>query len=145
MAKSRVIQNADPQALRVYDAEDSGTRDPRGLDRRSFRCIVNDVCHDPRWIRKWGRQKPRFLWRSRSATFSFATERNGKPVIALSQSNIDRGMHMILHEMAHLMCPLGAGHSPRFCRTLLYLYERYAGTVYAKALRKRYRQTGALR
>jgi hypothetical protein len=136
----------DRQTERVYAAEDALVRCPVGLTKRELGLFLTDVLTDPLWKKRWKKKKLQVILRSRSSRYAQALiDKRGRPTILLGDSNNRRGIHMVLHEVAHLLVRVEDNHTERFCRTFLYLLGKYAGTYYEKGLRKRFIQTGALR
>jgi hypothetical protein len=135
----------DPQTCRVYDAEDFLTICPVGLSKLAMGMYLNVVLDDPRWRKKWGTKRLKIVMVSPNTRYARAYVHKGHPYIEIGNSNRQRGMHIILHELAHLLTNSENNHDQRFCKALLYLVEKYNGTLYARKLRHRFRQTGALR
>jgi hypothetical protein len=133
------------EAERVYDAEDSLTRSMVGLDKKNWLQFISDVLDDPKWKKVWGKKKLTISIRSTGMRYAYAYVRRGSPTIAIGSANYQRGMHITLHEIAHLIAGQDHQHDEVFCRTLLYLVRRYIGTVYHDKLEKRMYETGALK
>lgn len=139
------MPNHDLQTLLVYDAEDAASRPPIYLSRQDMSNFLNVVLSDPLWSRKYGKRKLGLVIQTPKAKNAYAWVGNrGKPYMAIGSTARQRDVHIILHEVAHLLCPRSEKHGERFCNTLLYLTKKYSGTYWEKKLYKRYRQTRAM-
>lgn len=133
------------EAERVYDAEDPLTRSLIGLDKKNWLQFISDVLDDPKWKKIWGKKKLAISIRSTGMRHAYAYVSKGSPTIATGAANYQRGMHITLHEIAHLIAGIDHRHDAVFCHTLLYLVKRYLGTFYHNKLEKRMYDTGALK
>lgn len=135
----------DVQTERVYAAEDGDTICPIAMTEKTMGDFLHVVLNDPAWRKRWGKKKLKIVMRSPSARYARALIHRGCPVIILGASNAQRTVHIILHELAHLLVGGKHNHDVVFCRTLLRLVHDYAGTHYERKLRHRLWQTGALK
>lgn len=130
------------QTLNVYDAEDFGnaTINARLKTQKDVRLLVAAIMSFPYWKRrnKNGRNfKVKFT--GKNAKWAYG----GYSGISLPGNGRGRDVHTIVHEMAHAIS--SGVHGREFIKVLLVLTREFEGAHYAKALKERLYQTGALK
>jgi putative metallohydrolase (TIGR04338 family) len=69
----------------------------------------------------------------------------GRMGLSLPDQRWARSVHVIIHEMAHACHPNSECHGRKFCHSLLVLTREFEGAQFARLLRHRLYQTGALK
>lgn len=142
---------ADPQSAAVYGAEHYGDCVPESKFRSHVEILnfVNMVRSSKTWRKRWYNQKPVVYKSSPSASYAWGghawSRARGKyPHLSYPNSPEGRALHVILHELAHCITGPSHGHDRVFIGVLLKLVHQFEGAWYAKELRRRFIQTGAL-
>ena len=132
------------QTIRTYDAELYGDATNEGvLSQKQVEQLVYKIGVSDWFQRRWPvptGTEIKIIWRAPQARWAW-----GSPTrIEIPNNSFGRSIHTIVHEMAH--AATGAlGHGPKFLKALLYLTRHYEGIEYARQLKKRLRETGALK
>ncbi len=149
---------ADPSSANVYAAEHFGmaVSDAQFKTLTDIVNFIQEFRGSKLYRHIWGRSPLLLKFTSRGSWNAYGGIRyvkrkvNGKmrdvvvPTITLPDNRHGHALDTIIHEMAHVLTK-GGGHNERFCRMRLRLSVLFEGAHYARLLRRRYYQTGALR
>jgi len=132
------------QTCNVYDAEQFGNAisDARLKDRKEVLAFVATI----KKSKYWQRHNPyRKLHRVKFSGPQGRWASGGRRGIKLPDAPWARTVHNIVHEMAHGCHPNSEMHGKKFIHSLLILTREFEGAAFARSLKKRLYQTGALR
>lgn len=143
---------ASRQTCAVYTAEQVTGFYARFKNTAEVVHFLFRIRQDPKWIARWGSTPLNIVLKSRRPSVAEGGIKpykvKGKvvyqPWLCLPQNPFGRSVHTVVHEMAHALTAQGR-HDARFCRALIYLTRQFEGESYARELKRRLYQTGALK
>jgi putative metallohydrolase (TIGR04338 family) len=135
---------SDPQAAAVYRAEDAaldgvGPRLHRWADVEAF---VEAVVSSPEWVEHPAVPPVEVVVERRSRSARYAAASHAHAAIWIPDGHWTAPV--VLHELAHLLCPSREDHGPAWCGALLWLVRRVLGVEAYGALRSGFDQAGVV-
>lgn len=110
----------------------------------SVQCYVDDVLALPAVRQRWAGVSPLSVRARRGVTAAHYENRDGAGVIAVPDVGVGWAMRelVLLHEVAHHLCPTPPAHGPQFVATLCALAELVMGAELGHVLRVVYAKEG---
>lgn len=113
------------------------THSDKPMNWKDCNDLVQRVLTDPEVIKRFGEKRVRVEFTNGQA--GRASYRGG-PHIRLGKWS--RQPHVLLHETAHHLATLYAGHGPHFAYTCLWVTQRFMGEAAGEELKQSYRDNG---
>lgn len=132
------------QTCNVYDAEQYGcaVSIAKLKNRQEVLAFIAQIKKSKYWRKHNPCHKVhRVKFTGRGARWASA----GRRRMELPDNPWARNVHVIVHEMAHGCHPNSEMHGKKYIHSLLILTREFEGTVFARTLKERFYQTGALK
>jgi putative metallohydrolase (TIGR04338 family) len=141
-AESSGSDPSDPQAGAVYRAEDAalagvGPRLARWADVEAF---VEAVVTSPDWVEHPAVPPIEVVVERRSSSARYAAASHEHATVWIPAGHWTAPV--VLHELAHLLCPSTEDHGPAWCGAFLWLVRRVLGIEAYGALRTAFDRAG---